>query len=102
MRLTNNHKTTIAGILTSAVLMSGVNAGKLLSGDIQEISKLIAALLVGLVGYFAAKRNADGHATVAGVTAGSLYAVSGELQTVITGVVIALLGYLTNKAHDSD
>ena len=91
-------RTTIAGVMAAAVLAKqGLNLERLIEGDLTQVALVIAALLVAVIGRLATHRNADGKTTILGVVAGALMAASGEMASVTTGVVIAVLGYYTNK-----
>ena len=96
-------RTTITGIIAGAALaIPGLDWELLLAGDPVQIAKLVSGLLVALVGILATKRNADGRTTAVGAAAGALYAVQGTLEAVVTGLVVAVLGHLTNKPAESD
>lgn len=91
-------QTTIVGLLAAAVLtIPGLDLGKLLSGDPVQIAHVISGVLVFFIGLVATRERANGKATALGTVAGALYAVQGSVEAVVTAVVIALLGYLTNQ-----
>jgi hypothetical protein len=91
-------QTTITGILAGAVLaIPGLDMGKIVAGDPGQISHLVAGLLVAGLGFLTTKENHDGHTTLIGTVAGSAYAMQGNVESITTGVVLALLGYLANK-----
>jgi hypothetical protein len=91
-------KTTIAGVAAGAVIaIPGLSLDGLLAGDPGMIGRLVAGLLVAVIGYLATKKGHDGQTTAVGAVAGVLQASSGSVSAITTGVVIALLGYLTNK-----
>jgi hypothetical protein len=93
-----NTQTTITGLIAGAVLaVPGLDVGKLISGDGSQIAHLVAGLLVAALGFLATKENRDGHTTLIGTVAGSAYAMQGSVESITTGVVLALVGYLTNK-----
>lgn len=91
-------QTTIAGAIAGAVLaIPGLDMSKVIAGDPGQIGHLAAGLGVALIGFLATKENCDGHTTMLGTVAAAAYASSGSVEAVITGVVIAGLGYFTNK-----
>jgi hypothetical protein len=91
-------RTTVTGILAGAVVaLPGLELDKLLAGDPQQIARVVAGLLVAGIGYLATKPRADGKTTAVGAVAGALYACQGSVEAIVTGVVIAVLGHLTNK-----
>ncbi len=91
-------QSTIAGILAGAVIsVPGFDLSKLIAGDSVQIAHLVAGLLMALIGLWATKARRDGQTTSAGALAGVLYSLSGQINDVIVGVVIALLGFYTNK-----
>jgi len=92
-------RTTITGMIAAAVLATkGLNAEQLLAGDPIQVAHAISCVLVAMIGVLATKENADGKTTLLGVVAGALYAAQGSVDTITTGVVIGVLGHLTNKA----
>ena len=94
----NDTKTTITGIIAGAVLaIPGLDWSKVVAGDPEQIARLAAGLLVALLGYLATKIGHDGHTTLLGAGAGALYAAQGSVASITTGVIIAVLGYFTNK-----
>jgi len=56
MKLNSDHKTTVFGVLGAAVIAANANPDQVLQGDMQEISKLLVALLIGVWGYFTNKK----------------------------------------------
>ncbi len=91
-------QTTITGIVAAAVLATkGLNVERLVAGDAFQIARAISCVLVALIGVLATKESADGKTTLLGAVAGSLYAAQGDVDTVTTGVIIAVLGHFTNK-----
>lgn len=91
-------QTTIAGVIAGAVLaIPGLDLAKVIAGDPGQIAHLAAGLSVALIGILATKENQDGHTTLLGTVSGALYATSGSIEAITTGVVIALAGYFTNK-----
>lgn len=98
LAMSQDTRTTITGMIAAVVLaVPGLDLAKLIAGDPLQIAHLAAALCVALIGWLATKPQADGKATMAGAVAGSLYAMQGSVEAIVTGVVIAVLGYLTNK-----
>lgn len=90
--------TTITGLIAAAVLaVPGFDPAKILAGDIPEIARVVAALLVAVIGYYATKPGKDGMTTALGAIAGALYSVQGDITSVATGATIFVLGHLTNK-----
>jgi hypothetical protein len=92
----DNTKTTIAGLIAAAVVASGVDFEKLFAGDPYAIAQAVSAALIAVLGFLATKRK-DGSTTAVGTVAGALYASSGEVASLVTGFVMFLAGYLTNK-----
>jgi hypothetical protein len=93
-------QTTLAGLLAGAVLaIANLNREQLLAGDPHQIAILLSGLALWALGIVATKERRDGHATFLGTLAGSLHAwaAGGNLESLLTGVAIALAGYLTNK-----
>jgi hypothetical protein len=91
-------QTTIVGVIAAAVLaIPGLDLTALISGDAHQIARVAAGLVVVAIGWLATKENKDGHTTLLGTVAGGLYASQGSVEAVTTGVVLALVGYLTNK-----
>lgn len=94
----NDTKTTITGVIAGTIIaIPGLDMGKILSGDPVAIAHLVAGFLVGLICHWATRPGRDLHTTLAGAVAGSLNMMSGEVSDIVTGIVIAVLGYLTNK-----
>jgi len=92
-------QTSITGIIAAAVLAyKGLDMQALIAGDPVQIAHVASCVLVAIIGVLATKENADGKTTVLGAIAGALYAAQGAVGNVTTGVVIAVLGHLTNKA----
>lgn len=90
-----NTQTTVAGMLAAAVLaIKGLDFGKLLAGDPQQIALVTSGLAVALCGFLATKENHDGHTTFFGVVAGASQAFIGNFTAAIA---LALCGYFTNK-----
>lgn len=88
---------SITGIIAGVVLaIPGLDLGKLLAGDPQQIAHLVAGLLVAWLGWLAGKPGHDGTTTVLGVIAGTLQASSGQIHDITAGVVVAVLGHVTN------
>lgn len=93
-----NTRTTITGMIAAAVLaIPGFDLARLIDGDAAQIAKVISAVLVFLVGLFATREKADGATTALGAAAGAVYACQGSVEAIVTGVVVAVLGHLTNK-----
>jgi len=90
-------RTTLAGLVAAAVIASSVDLDRLLAGDAVSIAHAISAILVAVLGYFATRKNADGTTTSLGAAAGALYAVAGDVSSLITGMVLFITGYFTNK-----
>lgn len=91
-------QTSITGIIAGAVLaIPGLDWSKIIAGDPGQIAHLASGLLLALIGVFATKENADDKTTLLGAFSGALYATQGSVEAVVTGVVIAVLGYFTNK-----
>ncbi len=95
-------RTTITGLIAAAVLASGVDIGKVLEGDPIQIARAVSAVLLAVIGILATRENADGKTSLLGVISGALYAAAGSIEAITTGVVIALVGYFTNKGGDAD
>lgn len=94
-----DRQTTFIGVLAAAVLaVPGLDLSKLFAGDWVQLAHLTAALLVAAIGWYAIKAKSDGKTTFLGTLAGGLYACSGTVEAVVTGGMVALAGYLTNKA----
>ena len=94
----NDTKTTVVGLLAGAVLLiPGLDMAQLLAGDPGQIAHVGASLLVAVLGFLATKERHDGHTTLVGTAAGALYAMQGTVETIVTGLIIAILGYFTNK-----
>ncbi len=92
-------QTTITGIIAGAVLaVQGLNMEALIAGDPVQIAHVVAGVLVAAIGLLATKENADGKTTLLGVIAGALYAMPGSVEAITGGVVVAVLGHVTNKA----
>ena len=91
-------QTTITGIIAGAVLaIPGLDLAALVAGDAGQVARVVCGLLVAMIGWMATKHGADGKTTLIGVVGGALYASQGSVEAVVTGVVIAALGYFTNK-----
>ncbi len=91
-------QTSITGIIAASVLAyKGLDVAALVAGDPVQIAHVVSCVLVALIGVLATKENADGKTTLLGAVAGALYAAQGDVDTVTTGVVIAVLGHFTNK-----
>jgi primosomal replication protein N len=91
-------RTTIVGLIVGAVLaLPGLDIEALISGDPNQVAKVAAGLGIWAIGFLTTKENADGKTTLVGTVTGALYASQGSVEAVITGVVIAVLGYFTNK-----
>lgn len=91
-------RTTITGLIAGAIVaIPGLDWSKVIVGDPAQIAKLVSGLLIALIGFWATKANRDGATTAAGAAAGALYAASGTVESLVTGVIIAALGHLTNK-----
>ncbi len=90
--------TTITGMIAGAVLaVQGLNIDALIAGDPVQIAHAVAGVLVAGIGLLATKENADGKTTLLGVAAGALYAMQGSVEAITGGVVVAVLGHVTNK-----
>jgi len=88
-------QTTVAGMLAAAVMaIKGLDIGKLLAGDPQQIALVTSGLAVALVGFLATKENHDGHTTLLGAVAAAAQASVGNFTAAIA---MALCGYFTNK-----
>ncbi len=93
-----NTATTITGIIAAAVLaIPGLDLTKLVEGDPAMIAKVAAGLAIAIIGFLATKEQKDGTTTFVGVVAGALYAASGAVDAVTTGLTLAVVGYFTNK-----
>ncbi|MBZ5580893.1 MAG: hypothetical protein LAQ30_01585 [Acidobacteriia bacterium] len=91
-------QTTIAGLIAGAVLaIPGLDLAAVIAGDPHHIARLLSGLAVAAIGWLATKEGCDHHTTAIGAAAGAVFAAQGSLDKLITGVVVALLGYLTNK-----
>jgi hypothetical protein len=55
-KLSHDSKTTILGVLAGALLAGNVDFGKLITGDVGEISKAVASLVVAAFGYYTNKK----------------------------------------------
>ncbi len=91
-------QTSIAGILAGAVVaVPGFDLGRLLAGDWMIAAHVAAGLAVALLGIWSTRANRDGHCTLVGILGAALYGCSGQVSDIVTALVIALAGYLTNK-----
>lgn len=91
-------QTSITGMIAAVVLaIPGLDLHKLLQGDPVQIAHIAAALIVWAIGILATRPGHDGSTSALGVAAGILQACSGQIADLTIGVVIALLGHLTNK-----
>jgi hypothetical protein len=94
----NDTKTTIVGIVAGALLaVPGLKMDALVTGDPVAIAHVVAGLLLAVIGYLATKPGNNGSTSLVGVMAGTLQASSGSVEAITTGLVIAALGYFTNK-----
>jgi hypothetical protein len=94
----NDTKTTIVGAIAGAMLaIPGLDLQKVIAGDTASIARVVAGLLVALIGYLATKQGQDGNTTVLGAIAAALQIQAGSVQSVVSAVVIAAMGYFTNK-----
>jgi hypothetical protein len=95
-------RSTVTGLIAAAVLaIPGLDLTKLIAGDPAQVAHVGSALLVAMIGWLATKPRADGKTTLLGTAAGSLYAMQGSVEAITTGVIIAVLGHLTNKPAPS-
>jgi hypothetical protein len=90
-------QTTITGLIAAAVIALQLDLEKLIAGDPYQIARLVAGLLVAVIGYFATKAKKDGMTTGAGGLAGVLYGCTGQIHDIVMGVMIWLVGYFTDK-----
>lgn len=91
-------QTTIVGVLAGAVLViPGLDFSKLLAGDIEQICRLAAGLIVCVIGYYATKPGKDGATSLLGVLAAALHLTPGNVQSFVTSFLIAAVGYFVNK-----
>jgi Ca2+/H+ antiporter len=91
-------RTTVAGILAAAAIaVPGFDLGRLISGDLQQLAHVTAALTVAAIGYWATKAKRDGATTAAGAIGGMLYACSGQISDIIIAAILMFGGYVTNK-----
>jgi uncharacterized membrane protein len=93
-----NTQTSITGMIAGAVLaVSGLDLRLLLQGDPVQIAHVVAGVLLMVIGILATRKGHDGSTTMLGVIAGVLQASSGQVQDLTVGVIITVLGHLTNK-----
>jgi primosomal replication protein N len=91
-------KTTIIGLIAGTILaVHGLDLTALISGDPLQVAHVLSGVCVAAIGFLCTKENADGKTTLVGVLAGALQAASGSVDAIITGLVLAVLGYITNK-----
>jgi|GEM_PF-4702810 len=87
-------KKTVAGVLAAAVLaIPALDLQKLIEGDPVQIALVVSGVLIAGIGILAQR----GKGTLGGAVAGSLYAVQGSVEAIITAVVIAILGWFADR-----
>ncbi len=91
-------QTSITGLIAAAIItIPGLDVAKTIAGDPMQIAHLVSGLLLAGISLLATRENHDGSTTALGTIAGVLQACSGQVADIAVGVVIALLGYFTNK-----
>jgi putative Mn2+ efflux pump MntP len=98
----NRTKTTITGVIAGTIVALGADLDKVIAGDPQEIARIGAGLALMFLGRIATKENADGKATLVGTIAATAYAYSTALTDIVGAVIIAVMGYFTNKSATND
>lgn len=88
-------RTTVIGMAAGALIAAqGLDLQRLMDGDAAQIARASAAMAVAMLGWLATKERAAGTGTLVGVVAGGLYAISGSVEAVVTGAVLAVLGHV--------
>lgn len=54
-KVSADHKTTVVGVLGSALLAANIDYGKLIEGDTPQVTNAVTAVVLALIGYFTNK-----------------------------------------------
>jgi len=55
----NSTKTTVLGVLAAGLLAADIDFGKLLTGDVAEITKVVSAVVALLFGFYTNRPNKE-------------------------------------------